>query len=64
MPCGELRDLFEERAVDVLPQADGRDGDAVVDGLLGEGHAVALFGDAIGEQHDVFVDRVHGRIFW
>ena len=48
--------FFEEGAVDVLPEAHCRDGHVIVDGFLGEGHAVALFADAVGEQHDVLVD--------
>ena len=48
--------LFQKRAVDVLAQPDRGDGHVVGQGFARQRHAVALFGDAVGEQHDVLVD--------
>ncbi len=56
---GELGDVFEVGAVDVLPETDGGDGDAVGGGFAGEREAVAFLRDAIGEQHDVLVGGVY-----
>ncbi len=58
---GKGGDLFEVGAVDVLPQPDRRDGDLVLRRLAGERHAVALLGNTVRQQHNVFVDRVRGH---
>ena len=53
--------LFEITAVDVLAQSYRGNGDLPRLRFAGERHAVALFGDAVREQHDVLVDGVHGQ---
>ena len=58
---GEGRDLFQIRAVDVLPQPDRGNGDLVLRRLPGERHAVAFLGNAVGQQHDVLVDGIRGQ---
>ena len=58
MPLRRDRDLFEISPVHVLPQADGRNGDAVVGGVLRQAEAVAFFRNTVRQQHDVFVSGV------
>ena len=51
------RHLLQERAIHVLPQPDRRNRDVVGQRLARQRHAVAFFGNAVGQQHDVLVDR-------
>ena len=57
LPSAIRRHLLQKRAIHVLPQPDRGDGDVVGQRFLGERHAVAFFGNAVGQQHDVLVDR-------